>query len=227
MEITVSGNTSYSEKILLKKGLLICGILSSIFYAAMNVFVPVLWDGFDSVSQTVSELSAVGAPTKTLWVCLGYVYTLLVLAFGVGAWLSAGRNRPLRIVAGLILAYGFVSFFWPFAPMHQRTALARGEGTITDTMHLVLTAVSVLIMTIAIGFGTRAFGRGFRIYSIVTMITLLAFGALTAIDAPKVQSNLPTPLLGIWERVNIGIFLLWIIVLAAVLLRAEKENGST
>jgi hypothetical protein len=55
----------------LLKVLLACGILSSLLYAAMNVFVPMLWDGYTMASQTVSELSAIGAPTRTLWVRLG------------------------------------------------------------------------------------------------------------------------------------------------------------
>jgi hypothetical protein len=35
---------------------------------------------------------------------------------------------------------------------------------------------------------------------------------------PGVGANQPTPLLGVWERINIGVFLLWMIVLAIVLL---------
>ena len=51
--------------------LLVCGILSSLLYIAMNVFVPMQWDGYSSASQTVSELSAIGAPTRSLWAALG------------------------------------------------------------------------------------------------------------------------------------------------------------
>ena len=44
----------------------------------MNVFVAMQWENYSSVSQTVSELSAIDAPTRPLWVPLGIVYTLLV-----------------------------------------------------------------------------------------------------------------------------------------------------
>ncbi len=69
-----------------RKALLVCGILSSLLYVAMNVFIPMQWEGYSSASQTVSELSAIGAPTRPLWVPLGTVYTLLVAAFGWGVW---------------------------------------------------------------------------------------------------------------------------------------------
>ena len=45
-----------------------CGILSSLLYVVMNVFVAMEWEGYSSASQTVSELSAIGAPRRSLWV---------------------------------------------------------------------------------------------------------------------------------------------------------------
>ena len=53
------------------------------------------------------------------------------------------------------------------------------------------------------------------------MVILFAFGALTIPDAPNIQANLPTPWVGVWERINIGVFLLWVVVLALMLLRAR------
>ena len=40
----------------------------------------------------------------------------------------------------------------------------------------------------------------------------------------RVGANLPTPPLGVWERINIGAFLLWVMVLAACLLREPAER---
>jgi len=211
---------------MLRKSFLLCGIISSLFYVAMNIFVPLLFKGYNSASQTVSELSAIGAPTRTLWIPLGTVYTLLVIAFGWGILQSGERNRRLRAVGFLIFAYGIISLIWPFAPMHQRETLAVGGQTLTDTMHIVLAVVTVLLMAMAIGFGAASFGKQFRNYSIATILILLAFGALTGLDAPKVSANLPTPWAGIWERINIGVFLLWVMVLAVVLLRSRKTNRS-
>ena len=205
---------------MVRKVLLVCGILSSLLYVAMNVFVPMLFEGYSSASQTVSELSAIAAPTRPLWVLLGIVYTLLVTAFGWGVWISAGRNRALRVVGGLLVAYGVVSVAWPFAPMHLR-----GEGfTLTDTMHIALAMVTVLLMLLAIGFGAAAFGKRFRLYSIATIMIMLVFGALTGVDGPRIAANLPTPWVGVWERINILGFLLWVVVLAIAPMRAPEEQ---
>src|SRR3954464_6870892 len=120
-----------------RKILLICGIVSSLLYVAMNVFVPMQWAGYSSASQTVSELSAIGAPTRPLWIPFGVAYTLLVAAFGWGLWTSARQHRPLRVAGGF-----------------------------------------VVLMLFAMGFGAAAFENRFRLYSIATMVVLLACGTL-------------------------------------------------
>jgi hypothetical protein len=224
MAATTLDLTGLSGKIVLTKVLLASGIVSSLLYAAMNIIVPMQWAEYDCASQVVSELSAVGAPTQRLWMVMGAPYTLLMIAFALGVWKSAGENRPLRIAGGLLLAYGALGFLWPFAPMHLRETLAAGGGTISDTMHIALGAVTEVLYLLALGFAAAALGKKFRIYSIATFVILLFFGVLTVLEAPGVAANEPTPLIGVWERINIGVFLLWVIVLALMLLRESQTK---
>lgn len=119
-----------------------------------------------------------------------------------------------------MLAYAALGFVWPFAPMHLRGA----AFTLTDTMHIVLGGVTVLLFLLAMGFGAAAFGKRFRLYSIATMAIFVASGVLTGLDGPRIAANLPTPWIGVWERINIGVFLLWVVVLAIALLRAQVER---
>jgi len=73
----------------------------------------------------------------------------------------------------------------------------------------------------SIGFAAAALGKRFRLYSIATILIMLVFGALTGLDAPRIAENLPTPWVGVWERINIAGYLLWVVVLAITLLRAN------
>ncbi|MGZ8510505.1 MAG: DUF998 domain-containing protein [Chitinophagaceae bacterium] len=209
---------------MVRKFLLACGMLSSLLYIAMNVFMPMLYVGYNSASQTVSELSAIGAPTRPLWVALAVVYALLMIAFGLGVRRSAGRNRSLRIVGTVMIVNGVIGLFWP--PMHQREVLAAGGGTMTDTLHIVFTMITIPLFLLAIGFGAAAFGKRFRIYSIVTIVVLIVFGVLTGLDSPRMEADLPTPWMGIWERISIGAYMLWVVVLSIILLRKERSAGS-
>ena len=205
-----------------RHALLACGIASSLLYGTM-IWV-IRYEGYSVVSQVPSELTAIGAPTRALWSGLGWVYTALVTAFGVGLWRSAGGNRAARIVSGLILAFASLGLLWPFAAMHQREVLAAGGGTFSDDLHRALGGVTVFLMFLAMGFGAAAFGRRFRLYSIATIILLLTFGALTFIEAPRLEAGLPTPWIGLWERINISVFLLWLAVLASTLLRTGTSR---
>lgn len=105
--------------------------------------------------------------------------------------------------------------FWP--PMHLR-----GEQfTLTDTLHIVWTAIVVPLMMLQIVFGALAFGRYFRIYSFLTIAAMIGFGVLTSIYAPNIATNGPTPLIGIWERLGMAAQTIWIVVFAVALLRRE------
>jgi hypothetical protein len=206
-----------------RKVLLLCGIASSVLYAAM--IWAIRYEGYNPLSQVPSELTAIGAPTRTLWAQLGWIYTGLVTAFGLGLWRSGRRQRSVRILGGLVLAYASLGLLWPFAPMHQREVLAAGGGTFGDTLHVALGGVTVFLMFLAIGVGAMAFGNRFRLYSIGTVVVLLTFGVLTFIEAPRLQANLPTPWIGLFERINISVFLLWVVVLAAALWRTGTPQG--
>jgi hypothetical protein len=78
-----------------RKVLLVCGILSSLLYVGMNVIAAVLYEGYSPTSQSVSELSAIGAPTRPLWLLLGIPYALLATAFGWGLWVSSARQSGM------------------------------------------------------------------------------------------------------------------------------------
>jgi hypothetical protein len=206
----------------LRKPLLACGIAASLLYGAL--IWGIRYNGYSPISQTVSELSAWGVPTRPIWMVLGTLYDALMIAFALGVWASAAGKRSLRIVGGLMIAYGLLGLLWPFASMHQRAVLAAGGETLADTAHLVLAMVTVALMFAAMVFGAAAFGLWFRLYSIATIVILLAFGVLTTSDAARVAANLPTPWAGLWERINIMAFLLWVVVLAIVLLRDQGDR---
>lgn len=210
------------DTITLREGLLVCGILSSLLYTAMNVLIAAQWPSYRSMSQTVSELSAIGAPTRWVWNPLGVVYMVLVTAFGVGVVRSAEGNRSLRAAGVLITIYGALGLVWPFGPMHTRETLAAGGATFSDTLHLTLGGVTVLLYLVALGVASTALGRAFRAYSLITLAVVLVAGALTFQASPNVAKNLPTPFIGLWERVCIAAFLAWVVVLALALLRPSK-----
>jgi Protein of unknown function (DUF998) len=203
------------------KSLLFCGIISMIWYLAINIIVPIQYPGYDLVSQTVSELSAIDAPTRAIWFVLCIFYSFLFIAFGLGIWLSAINNRKLQFIAAVIIFDAGFGFFWP--PMHRREIIAAGGGTLTDTLHLVWAFIHLGLMLLMIGVGATALGKAFRIFSIAIVIIFIVFGILTAKESTGIEANMPTPHLGIWERINIFAYMIWVILFAYILIRRHNK----
>ena len=69
-------------------------------------------------------------------------------------------------------------------------------------------------------------GKPFSFYTLSSWVVFILFGVLTFLESPGIESNLPTPHIGLWERINIAVFLLWVIVFALALLRIGKQSDS-
>jgi hypothetical protein len=55
-------------------------------------------------------------------------------------------------------------------------------------------------------------------------MVLLVFGTLAGLDAPRMAASLPTPWLGVWERINISGYMLWVVVLTLDLLGTPVQR---
>ena len=211
---------------MLRKILLGCGIASSVLYVASDILIS-WWDpNYSYRDQSFSELLAPGSSTRPLvLVVLAIPYGVLVTAFGVGVWASTSRRGAGRITGALLVGYaltGAVTGVFLSAPM--RETLEAGEETWRNALHIPGTAVSVLCILLAIGFGSTLLGRWFRYYSYATILAIVVFGVLAGVQVGQMAENQPTPWLGIVERGNIYAIMLWVAALAIGLLRAQKAE---
>ena len=212
---------------MVRKILLGCGIVSSVLYVSSDILIS-WWDpNYSYRDQSFSELLAPGSLTRPLvLVSLAIPYGVLVTAFGVGVWASASRRRAGRITGALLVGYAVIgALTGVFLSAPTREVLEAGEETWRNRMHLPGTAVSVLCILLAIGFGSTLLGRRFRYYSYASILAILVFGVLTSLQVDQMEANQPTPWMGIVERGNVYAIMLWVPVLAIGLLRAAKSEG--
>lgn len=197
--------------------LLACGILSSLLYIGRDLAAWLSYPGYDFPNQVISELSAIGLPSRGIDIAMGRAYAALLVLFAAGIWLSAAQRRALRVTGVLLAASAIYGWFWP--PMHMR-----GQPTgLTDTLHIVWTAAWLVMTLAAMGFAASVLGRRFQYYTAATVAVMVLFGTLTGMQGGRLAAGLPTPFVGVYERINIGAFLLWVVVLAIYLWPAPKD----
>jgi hypothetical protein len=152
---------------------------------------------------------------------LGTIYNILLILFAT-AVASSAPVRSRRITGVSLAGIGVAGVASAFFPIHMR-----GQAwTINETMHVTLTVVTVVLIVVAMSSSATAAGRRFFAYSIISMAVMLLFGALTGSAGAAMAEDLPTPWIGIAERISIFTFLAWIATFAAVLMRTAPSQPS-
>ncbi len=199
--------------------LLACGVVGATWWVVVDVVGSLRYSGYSYVDYSISELSAQGAPTRLfMTIASGIPYFVLMSAFGIGVWATANARRAQRITGMLIVAevvWGFLGgLLFPMA--------VRGvEGSMRNQTHPIYGVGMPVLFFAAMIFGSRVFGTRFRSFTYATIGVLLLFGLLTAMQGSKVPSGGPTPYMGLEERTNAYVSMLWLAVLSVGLLREQ------
>jgi hypothetical protein len=201
-------NSYSTDHSLWLKVFLRCGVASSVVYSATEIAASMRWAGYVWSARMVSDLFAVSSPTRSFVLVPMLIYNVLACALGVGVWLSR-KNRAQAITAILLVVYtiaGLVGLL--IFPLDYNTS---GSGA---AMHMVATVTLIVLMFAFIVTAAIGGGRAFRIYSIVTVLLIIGGAVLAGMQVPRIEAGLPTPGLGIYERLNIYAMLLWVAVLS-------------
>ena len=154
-----------------KLGLL--GILSFLSYTAAVVFAPLAYPGYNWMAQAVSDLSAANAPSLALWNQLSALYNAceVVCATVVCIGIQGQKTRLLR--TGIYL---FAIMEWISAVGYRMFPLSSSgyAGAFQDVMHMVTTALVVLLsivsLTVIIAAGVK--NKNCRSYGICAGVAL-------------------------------------------------------
>jgi uncharacterized protein YjeT (DUF2065 family) len=200
----------------LRKALVACGPLSVLTYIGWAELAALQWADYSRISNAISELFLTDSPSGSFlqpWEFM--TYHIMLIAFGLGVWQSAGGNRALRVIGALQLAAGATFPFW----------LAFGEAALTA--HMILSTVSILTWLGSLGFGAAAFGIRFRLYSLMTLAAVLVFNGLAFMYVPEAAAGEAMGIIGLFERIAFSAYFLWIVVLAVILWRARPAPEAT
>lgn len=205
---------------MLIKWLLRCGVFVPVVQIGGDIFAAMRYSGYSYVNQSVSELSAIGAPTRPITAAVGIAYEILVLAFAVGVWLVA-EKRGMRATAIILGVFALNAVIWGFFPMQQRG----NQMTFTDYAHIGGAILQVLTIVLFMAVGSGVSGRWFRVFSILMIVAVLAAGGVAGSQAGQITTGGPTPFMGLIERISFYGPSIWTLVLAIQLMRQQRERS--
>lgn len=197
-----------------KKKLSILGIIAPIWYIIIVILGGAITKGYSHTLQAISELTATGSQHKLLLDVLFSAYNIMLMGFGVGL-LQYVNGKPSPRLSGkagswFLILIGFLGLLTNlFFPMDARGA----SPTLIGNIHLVLAgllSLGTISTTLLIGvwFSKQPGKKRFGTISFIACAVIVITGGLAAAAAASAS-----PIMGIFQRMTIGTFMLWVLIL--------------
>jgi len=206
----------------MKKLYPVFGIISPLIYIGAVLIGGFLRSDYSHVYNAISELIMTDAPNKLLLDLMFTFYNLglAILGFGMFYYLESPRTNRMKsasLMLGVIGVLGLVMFFFSQDPRG-------GAVTLEGIIHIVLAGIMSLLTIIAVFVAGFSFGgepklKGLKSYSLLSGVIIVVSGGLTAAFTANGSSYM-----GVFERLVIGTFIIWVLVLSLKLYALETGN---
>jgi len=200
------------------------GAIGVVFYTAHVVIGGFLWDGYSHVRQTISELTAKGAPNADFLTILTSVYGLLLVIFSMYLYATMRKSKVHKavIIGSIFFVVMQLSSFIGYSLFPLDLSVA--TDSFQNLMHIIVTII-VVICTIAssycIGIGLYKSEKHKKIgfFILLCAIIITVSGILT----PIVMAN-NIDISGLTERINIFALQSWVFVLSVYLFTRGSKS---
>ncbi len=210
-----------NERDIVQQILLLCGIFAPLLHMATDQLAGRMLQGYSFAAQSMSELSASGAPTRKLVVALTIAATVLMIAFGIGVWRAGEQALAPRLVAGLVIGNAALGLLaTTFFPTRF------GERPVFGSAGVIIMFLSVVCFILAMVAGAAAYGGWLRIVSIGIPVAYVLLTVLRLATAASASTGGAGELMGVQERTMAYAFLFWVMALAVYLLLSSRAVDS-
>jgi len=183
----------------------LCGVLSPLFLLIATVAGGALREGYDPISQSISELYEAGAPNATWLMALFTAYHALVIPLAIGLHRGLPRRGRAWIGPFLLGLAGLLGI--PLGAYARCDPGCFGATTFRGQLHGILVLVTVPLIFTAmffIWFRVRRIPRwrSYARYTLATAVIGVVFGSAMT---PFIQGEYS----GLLERISVAILLQW------------------
>jgi len=205
-----------------KKLLYYGGIFGPIVFLLNDIIGSIITDNYSPIINAVSELTQAGSENAILLSSLFIIAALSLMFFGIGISTHYNFHHSKLLFFGgiFIMILGIFSALsgsiFPMDPFG-------GEASFAGNMHIILTGLNIVMVVLAIpmigiGLNREKQWKSFRLYSISTVFIMVIFGASTSLLLMN-----EIEMLGLFERITIYSYQLWIFVLAYLLIKEHPK----
>lgn len=193
------------------------GIAGPIFYIGLTTILGLLWDGYDQIRDTQSELGAVDSPYRHAMNVGGFMALgVSILAFAAAYRWELPRGIVQLLATGLLCLAGAGMVIVGFFPCDP------GCVDVTDTgrLHGVFSAPGAIGLPVAAMLSASVFRSDGR-FSIRWQIVSFWLGLLSLASGPIIAAGLAEDVSGLLQRAGMWSPLLW---MAAVSIRLRSPG---
>lgn len=183
----------------------VVGVGGPLFYIALVVALGLLWDGYDPIRQTQSELGAVDSPYGDLMNVAGFMglgFTILAFAVAYRLLLKGGWAQKLATVLLVVGGLGMVVV--GFFPCDAGCV----DVTRTSELHSIFSMPGAIGLPTAAMLSSLAFRTDGR-FSAAWQVVSFWLGLLTLTSGPIIAAELIGEVAGALQRAAMWAPLLW------------------
>jgi len=197
----------------------LCGMAAPFVFGFTVGILGYLTPGYDPVSQLMSELGGNGAPFAPVMNLLGFAATgILMVLFASGLREGLGKGRAVTAGSLLVAGAGAAFIAMSFISCNRGCVPVTAAGGLHLLLGLLAMAMAIVsAFVFARALRGRAGWEGYWQYSLVT-------GALLVGTLPVFALAGDTA--GLWQRVLVGIVLLWEEIMALRLFVLAGRPGA-
>ena len=188
----------------------VAGVIGPILFAIVTIALGYLWTGYDPLTNQISELGAINAPTTQLQALNFAILGILTIVFAIGLTVQDGRFRSTSVLVGI---YGLGTLLVAGLPCDPGCSFH--STSLVQTAHSLDALISFIVLAIAplffwrssktIPAWTRVSVWSLRV-ALGSILLLVAYLAITVLSL--------SPYVGLLQRIFLGLLFAWMIMIA-------------
>ena len=201
-----------------RRALALIGVVGPLYYMVLVTVLGMVWNGYDPIRDTQSELGAVDAPYRLVMNLAGFMALgACILAFAAAYWLLLAPSWAKPLATGLLVLAGLGMVVVGSFPCDAGCV----DVTVTGRLHSLFTMPGAIGLPAAAMVSALVFRRD-GCFGMAWQLVSFWLGLVTLLSGPLIAAELVGGVSGLVQRAAMWVPLVWMIVVSSKLYRLAR-----